>query len=109
MAAPEAHSAYRPSLYAATLEIAAARPRVVADLSRAVLPSTVHRIRRGEGALLAVNLSLIVHQSASLSRSVAQAVVSVLAIGAMYAFNDLYDGSCDWNNPKKVRALIKLS
>ena len=108
MAAPEAHAAYRPSLYAATVEIAAARPRVVADLSRAVLASTVHRIRRGEGALLAVNLSLIVHQSASLSRSVAQAVVSVLAIGAMYAFNDLYDAPRDWNNPKKDRALIEL-
>jgi len=111
MAAPEAHAAYGPSPYAATVQtapVAAALPRVLAELSRAVLASTVHRIRRGEGALLAVNLSLIVHQSASLSRSVAQAVVSVLAIGAMYAFNDLYDAPCDWNNPKKDRALIKL-
>jgi len=111
MAAPEAHAAYGPSPYAATVQtaaVAAARPRVLAELSRAVLASTVHRIRRGEGALLAVNLSLIVHQSASLSRSVAQAVVSVLAIGAMYAFNDLYDAPCDWNNPKKDRALIEL-
>src|SRR5437867_8316745 len=108
MAAPEAHAAYRPSSYATTVPVAAARPRVIADLSRAVLASTVHRIRRGEGALLAVNLSLIVHQSASLSRSVAQAVVSVLAIGAMYAFNDLYDAPRDWNNPKKDRALIEL-
>ena len=111
MAAPEAHAAYGPSPYAATVQtapVAAALPRVLAELSRAVLASTVHRIRRGEGALLAVNLSLIVHQSASLSRIVAQTVVSVLAIGAMYAFNDLYDAPCDWNNPKKDRALIKL-
>jgi len=68
--------------------------------------STLHRIRRGEGALLAVNLSLIVHQGLSLPRSLAQALVSVLALGLMYAFNDLYDAPTDSNNPKKDQALI---
>jgi 4-hydroxybenzoate polyprenyltransferase len=36
-----------------------------------------------------------------------QAVVSILAILVMYAFNDLYDAPVDWNNPKKDRALIR--
>ncbi len=87
-------------------------PRIDADsnafraLTWAVLASTLHRIRRGEGALLAVNLSLIVQQGASLGLGVMQALVSTLAILVMYAFNDLYDAPVDWNNPKKDRALI---
>src|SRR5206468_3169300 len=74
--------------------------------SWAVLMSTLHRVRRGEGALLAVNLSLIAHQWVSPSRAAAQALVSTLAILVMYAFNDLYDAPSDWNNPKKDHALI---
>jgi len=68
--------------------------------------STIKRIRRGEGALLAVNLSLVVFQGQYLVRSVAQILVSVLALGTMYAFNDFYDAPTDSINPKKDRALI---
>jgi 4-hydroxybenzoate polyprenyltransferase len=67
--------------------------------------STLHRIRRGEGALLAVNLSLVVQQGPG-PRALAGVVVSVLAIVLMYAFNDLYDAPTDSKNPKKDRALI---
>ncbi|HJQ83708.1 MAG TPA: UbiA family prenyltransferase [Candidatus Binatia bacterium] len=72
----------------------------------AMLASTLHRIRRGEGALLAINLSLIVQQTATVPRALAQAAVSALAIATMYAFNDLWDAPTDWRNPKKDRALI---
>jgi len=78
----------------------------VPALAWAVGASTWHRIRRGEGALLAVNLSLIVFAWRGLRLAVAQAVVSTLAILLMYAFNDLYDAPVDINNPKKDRALI---
>src|SRR5689334_2927804 len=71
----------------------------VAAVLAAGVASTSHRIRCGEGALLAVNLSLIVQQGLSFPRSLAQAIVSVLALGSMYAFNDLYDAPTDSNNP----------
>src|SRR5436189_1238780 len=71
-----------------------AEPSRAGDAARALgwalVASTSHRIRRGEGALLAVNLSLIALHGGPLSRIVAQVVVSVLAILVMYAFNDLY-------------------
>jgi 4-hydroxybenzoate polyprenyltransferase len=80
----------------------ATRRGALAALAWAVPASTLHRLRRGEGALLAVNLSLI----AATGGSAAQALVSVLAIVAMYAFNDLHDAPTDWNNPKKDRTLV---
>jgi 4-hydroxybenzoate polyprenyltransferase len=86
----------------------ASESSVLAALGWAVANSTLHRIRRGEGALLAINLSLIVfHGDLFTGRGMAQALVSVLAILVMYAFNDLYDAPVDWNTPKKDRALIK--
>jgi 4-hydroxybenzoate polyprenyltransferase len=110
MSAPEAaqQGAYaRPRLaVAGTRTFVPARTSMLRDLSWAVLASTLHRVRRGEGALLAVNLSLILWQGAGAARSGAQALVSMLAIGVMYAFNDLHDAPTDWNNPKKDQRLI---
>ena len=68
--------------------------------------STVKRVLRGEGALLAVNLSLIVAGGASLALGGMQAFVSTLTIAVMYAFNDFYDAPVDWTNPRKDRRLI---
>ena len=82
---------------------------VLGALVWAVLASTGHRIRRGEGALLAINLSLILrqlHRDADLTHAILLALVSTVAILVMYAFNDLYDAPDDWNNPKKDRRLI---
>src|SRR5688572_30829320 len=85
----------------------ASETSVAAALGWAVASSTLHRIRRGEGALLAINLSLIAYHGTLFTvRGVMEALVSVLAILVMYAFNDLYDAPVDWNNPKKDRALI---
>jgi 4-hydroxybenzoate polyprenyltransferase len=111
MSAPEAaqEEIYASRQFAATAGTVPFLPSgtgTLAALSWAVLASTLHRVRRGEGALLAVNLSLIAYQAAGPARAMAQVLVSALAIGAMYAFNDLYDAPTDWNNPKKDRALI---
>ena len=100
---------YAPQPLVATVSTADAlsiQSSTVGVLLWAGLASTLHRVRRGEGALLAVNLSLIVHQGLSHPRGLAQVLVSVLAIGLMYAFNDLYDAPGDAHNPRKDRALI---
>lgn len=68
--------------------------------------STLHRIRRGEGALLAINLSLVLGLGASVGRGATAALVSVLALVLMYALNDLWDAPADLHNPKKDRALV---
>jgi 4-hydroxybenzoate polyprenyltransferase len=78
----------------------------VAAIAWAGAASTLHRLRRGEGALLAINLSLVAYLGTGHPDGLASALVSVLAIGLMYAFNDLYDAPTDANNPKKDRSLI---
>jgi 4-hydroxybenzoate polyprenyltransferase len=85
---------------------AASRSGTVASLSWAGLASTLHRLRGGEGALLAVNVSLIALMHAGPAHSLAHMFVSLLTIGLMYAFNDLYDAPTDWNNPKKDRGVV---
>src|SRR5262245_49228731 len=69
------------------------------------LASTLHRVRRGEGALPAVNFSLIAYGAGQVD-GLASALVSVLAIGVMYAFNDLWDAPTDVTNPKKDVAVV---
>ena len=104
MSAPEAAQPY-----AATgrpIPLLRTPAETLTTLSWAFPASTLHRIRRGEGALLAVNLSLIATAGTSAGRAAAQALVSTLAVVAMYAFNDLYDAPADRDNPKKDRALI---
>jgi 4-hydroxybenzoate polyprenyltransferase len=71
-----------------------------------VLTSTGHRIRRGEGALLAINLSLIVRRGAAPFSAAMLALVSTFAILVMYAFNDLYDAPEDRRNPRKDQRLV---
>jgi 4-hydroxybenzoate polyprenyltransferase len=71
------------------------------------IASTLYRMRRGEGALLAVNFSLIAYQGGlETPVGLAGLLVSVMVMGLMYAFNDLYDAPLDVNNPKKDRSLI---
>lgn len=82
------------------------RSGALSALSWAVFASTGHRVRRGEGALLAVNCSLILHHGESPGRGLTAALVSTLAILVMYAFNDLYDAPVDRNNPKKDQRLV---
>jgi len=85
---------------------AALSSNTVVALLWAGMASTLHRVRRGEGALPAVNFSLIAYLGSPEPHALASALVSVLAIGVMYAFNDLYDAPTDSNNPKKDLAVV---
>jgi len=105
MRAPEAYVPV-PVAEAAIEPCPAAETGAFAALAWAGLASTLHRLRRGEGALLAVNLSLVAYLGATPGRALAQAAISAVVIALMYAFNDLYDAPTDWNNPKKDRAVI---
>jgi 4-hydroxybenzoate polyprenyltransferase len=78
----------------------------VVPLVRAVLASTLHRVRHGEGALPAVNISLLAWQGLGRPDALAGAVVSVLAIGVMYALNDLWDAPGDVSNPRKDQTVV---
>jgi len=69
---------------------------------------TLHRILLGEGALLAVNLSVLWCQSSAAATRLGTAVVSILTLGLMYAFNDLYDVEGDRHNPKKDQRLVAV-
>jgi 4-hydroxybenzoate polyprenyltransferase len=84
---------------------AASLPR---SLVWALVAPTSHRMRMGEGALLAINLSLIVYQPAPMLARIMGAIVSVLAIGLMYVLNDLHDAEDDRHNPKKDQRLVAL-
>ena len=79
----------------------------VAALTWAVLASTLHRIRGGEGALLAINLSLVAYAAETPARALAQTLISLLAIALMYAFNDVYDAPSDVRNPKKDLTVVE--
>jgi len=95
--------------FAATAELplrVSARSHPVSALLWAAVASTLRRVQRGEGALLAVNLSLIAYEGLSRPRAFVETLVSVLTIGVMYVLNDLHDAPTDSNNPKKDRALI---
>lgn len=78
----------------------------VRRLAWAGVASTLHRVWRGEGALLAINLSLIAWRGLGRPEAAAEAVVSLVVIALMYAVNDLWDAPTDANNPKKDRAVI---
>jgi 4-hydroxybenzoate polyprenyltransferase len=78
----------------------------VGDLFRALTASTLHRMRMGEGVLLAINASLVWQRAATLGDMVATSIVSGLTLGLMYAFNDAYDAAGDRHNPKKDQRVV---
>ncbi|MCW5892005.1 MAG: UbiA family prenyltransferase [bacterium] len=103
--------AERPQALAAAVRTApavSASPSAARDLLWALTASTLHRVRRGEGALLAINLSLIATRATDAAQAVAAALVSLLVIAAMYAVNDLWDAPADATNPKKDPALVAV-
>jgi 4-hydroxybenzoate polyprenyltransferase len=84
---------------------AAAAP-VAVRLARAVAASLVHRVARGEGALLAIDLSILAVAALPAGVALASAAVCVLALTAMYAVNDLCDARDDLRNPKKDQEIV---
>jgi 4-hydroxybenzoate polyprenyltransferase len=81
-------------------------PATASTLTRAFSASTLNRIYRGEGGLLAINLSWIAWETGGTAAGIVPAIVSILAMVAMYALNDLYDAPMDARNPKKDPALV---
>ena len=77
MSAPEAAQPYAAT--GTSMTLLRTPTETLSTLSWAFLASTLHRIRRGEGALLAVNLSLIAAAGTTAARAAAQALVSTLA------------------------------
>ncbi|MCX8072306.1 MAG: UbiA family prenyltransferase [Candidatus Binatia bacterium] len=74
----------------------------------AILGSLAERIKRFEGALLAINLSLLAVASGTLAAKAQLAALSVLTLAALYGFNDFWDAKADIHNPRKQRWLVEL-
>jgi hypothetical protein len=68
----------------------------------------VNRFRRGEGLLLAVNLSIALAARPDALTFVAQALVSTVVIGLLYLLNDVYDCRQDLNDPGKDQVLVRF-
>ena len=70
--------------------------------------STFHRILLGEGALLAINASLIVVARMPWLHAIFVMAMSTITLALMYMLNDLYDAAADRCNPKKDQQLVSL-
>ena len=66
------------------------------------------RFRRGEGALLAINCSIILAYETNFSRILIQFFVSFATLAILYLFNDLHDAEYDLVNPKKNQDLVQF-
>jgi 4-hydroxybenzoate polyprenyltransferase len=87
-------------------ETAASTP--IALIAWAMAASTYHRIWLGEGVLIAINVSILFYRAVGLGELIAGTIVSVLALGVMYAFNDVYDAVSDRHNPKKDQRQVSV-
>jgi len=82
-------------------------PRLgVAALGWVSVMPLVHRLGRGEGLLLAVNLSIALTARPSFPTFLLQAVVSTLVLGLLYLLNDVVDSPADAHDPGKDRAFV---
>ena len=76
-------------------------PFGVASLAWANLVPTLHRLRRGEGMILAVNLSIVLVARPDGPTLVAQGMISAAVLGLLYFLNDVHDCHGDLNDPGK--------
>jgi 4-hydroxybenzoate polyprenyltransferase len=74
----------------------------------AMAASTYHRMWLGEGVLIAINVSILLYRAVGLVDLIAGTIVSVLALGVMYAYNDVYDAVSDRQNPKKDQRQVSV-
>lgn len=75
-------------------------------LLQGILSPMLHRFRKAEGALLAVNASIILTQTASPRHMAMQLMTSAAVLALLYAYNDVHDCESDLENPKKDRQLV---
>jgi 4-hydroxybenzoate polyprenyltransferase len=65
-------------------------------------------VRRGEGQLLAINLSLIVAAGSGLASGFLQGVFSALLLVTLYFVNDVLDAPGDVHDPGKNQAFVGM-
>lgn len=65
------------------------------------------RVLRGEGALLAINTTLVVFAQPPAWIATIQILVSAVLMAALYAINDWRDAENDRRNPKKNQQLVE--
>jgi hypothetical protein len=80
-------------------------PAAIARTS--VLP-LLHRLQKGEGLLLAVNLSITLFGRPDLTTFLAQALLSTLVLALLYSLNDVYDCRNDLNDPTRDHAFVSF-
>jgi hypothetical protein len=78
----------------------------VAWLAWAHVAPLVNRLRRGEGVLLAVNLSIVLSARPDAATLFAQALVSTAVLALLYFLNDVYDCRQDLSDAGKDQALV---
>ena len=74
----------------------------------AIAASTYHRIFLGEGVMIAINVSILLHRGVGSAELIAGTIVSVLTLGVMYALNDAYDADADRHNAKKDQRQVSV-
>lgn len=79
-------------------------PRRIAYLTGASLWA---RVVRGEGALIAINMTLVVFAQPPAWIATIQILVSTLLMAALYSINDWRDAEHDRSNPKKNQQLVE--
>ncbi len=68
----------------------------------------LNRLERGEGLLLAVNLSIVLFARPDAATVLAQVLISTVVLALLYGLNDVYDCERDRNDPAKDQALARL-
>jgi hypothetical protein len=68
----------------------------------------LNRLERGEGLLLAVNLSVVLFARPDAATLLAQAFVSTAVLALLYGLNDVYDSARDLNDPGKDQTLARF-
>lgn len=68
-----------------------------------------NRLGRGEGLLLAVNVSIVLFAGSDAATLFLQALVSTVVLALLYALNDVYDCRRDLNDTAKDQALARFA
>jgi 4-hydroxybenzoate polyprenyltransferase len=68
----------------------------------------LNRLERGEGLLLAVNLSIVLVARPDVAILLAQVLISTVVLALLYGLNDVYDCARDRNDPGKDQALARF-
>ena len=66
----------------------------------------LHRVRRGEGQLLAVNASVALWYLSDLGTLLLQILISAAVLALLYLLNDVFDARRDLNDPAKYQTFV---